>query len=280
MNRRFIFLANSRSGSFDRELVDEMLAEAERAGLGKAELCLLPDAVCPTPESLGEDDLVAVFGGDGTISSVVRELAGWGGAVLILPGGTMNLASKRLHGEQDAMAILAAVAAGQARRARPAVIRTAQGDSLAGVMVGPGTAWSDVREAMRDLDLAGLAASSVRAFATTSTGARVACTIPPVGRPEGYPMIEALPTASGMELSGYYADDVGEFALGLATLLRHDFRAGPHESFALDGPVTLSGVDGEDVGILIDGEPVEEERQVILTVGSSKVDLLVTAADA
>ncbi len=279
MDRRFVFVANSRSGSFDRDLIEELLAEAERTGLGKVELCLLPDAACPTPGSLGQDDLVAVFGGDGTISSVVRELAGWSGAVLILPGGTMNLASRRLHGEQDAIAILAAVASGKARRERPSVIRTSQGDSLAGVMVGPGTAWSDVREAMRDLDLTGLAASSVRAFATTSTGSRVACTVPPVGRSEGYPMIEILPTASGMELSGYHADDVGEFALGLAALLRHDFRAGPHESILLDGPVTLAAVDGEAVGILIDGEPVEEERQVILTVGSSEVDLLVTAAD-
>ncbi|UIP07283.1 diacylglycerol kinase [Erythrobacter sp. SDW2] len=279
MNPRFILVANCRSGSFDQSVIDELLARARVLNLGSVESVLLPDTECPLPSSLGKDDIVAVFGGDGTIHGVVNNLAGWEGAVLILPGGTMNLASRRLHGDADAMAILEAVAAGHARRTRPTVVRTGSRDSLAGVMIGPGTSWNEVREAMRDLNIAELAGSAVRAFSTTSSDSRVACYAPEIGRREGYPLIEVLPTTDRMELCGYHADDLGEFAIGLAALLRHDFRSGPHETFELDGSITLAAVDGSMVGMLIDGEPAEEVRQARLAVGSSRVDLLVTAAN-
>lgn len=280
MTRKFIFVANSRSGSFDQAKVDEILARATALGLGEPHPVYLPDADAPDAGSVDADDIVAVFGGDGTIGSVVRGLADWGGAVLVLPGGTMNLASKRLHGDVDSLEILEAIAAGRVKRVRPNVVRTDEGDSLAGVMVGPGTSWSDVREAMRDIDIAGLAASTVRAFATTGSAARVACQEPALGRPEGYPMIEVLPTNSGMEISGYHADDLGQFAVGLAALLRHDFRSGPCEVFEIDHPVVIGAVDGSPVGMLVDGDPVDERKEVRLAVGASRVDLLVTAPDA
>lgn len=279
MSPRFILVANSRSGSFDQSVIDELLARARALNLGSVESVLLPDAECPPSSELGEDDIVAVFGGDGTISAVINNLTGWEGAVLILPGGTMNLACQRLHGDADAMSILEAVASGNAKRARPTVIRTGAGNSLAGVMIGPGTSWNDVREAMRDFNLAELADSALHAFSTTSSDSRVACYAPDIGRREGYPLIEVLPTANGMELCGYHADDPGEFAIGLAAVLRHDFRSGPHETFTLDGSITLAAVDGSVVGMLIDGEPADEVRQARLAVGSSDVDLLVTAPD-
>jgi Diacylglycerol kinase catalytic domain len=247
--------------------------------LGSPELRLLDEAGCPDRTLLDADDLVAVFGGDGTINSVVQALTGWDGAVLILPGGTMNLASKRMHGDASAHEILQSVACGQARRARPKIICTPHGNSLAGVMVGPGTSWGDVREALRDADLRRVAASTVRAFVTTTAAARIVCTEPALGRADGYPMVEALPNAAGMELSGYHADDVGEFAVGLIALLRHDFRSGPHDSFQIGDRVTLSALDGEPVGTLIDGETAPSAANVVLTVGTAEVDLLVTAGD-
>ncbi|WP_435419100.1 diacylglycerol kinase family protein [Parerythrobacter aurantius] len=280
MPGRFVFVANNRSGSFDQALVDALMARAGELGLGVPEARYLPDNSCPSPGELSPDDIVAVFGGDGTIGSVIRSLAGWSGSALVLPGGTMNLASKRLHGDVAAMDIIEAVGGGRTRRRRPTVITSPVGDSLAGVMVGPGTSWSDVREAMRDLDLAGLASSTVRAFATTRGGARVICRDPAIGREDGYPMVEVLPTAGGMSLSGYKADDLGEFAVGLAALLRHDFRSGPCDSFDLADRVTIAAVDGAPVGILVDGDPIDPQQQVTLAVGTSKVDLLVTAPDA
>lgn len=280
MSRKFVFVANSRSGSFDQDKVDEILARANALGLGEPHPVYLPDAEAPTAGSVDKDDVIAVFGGDGTIGSVVRGLADWDGAVLVLPGGTMNLASKRLHGDVDSLEILEAIAAGKVRRTRPNVVRTDEGDSLAGVMVGPGTSWSDVREAMRDVDIANLAASTVRAFATTGSAAKVACLEPALGRAEGYPMIEVLPTSGGMEISGYHADDLGQFAVGLAALLRHDFRSGPCEAFEIDHPVVIGAVNGSPVGVLIDGDAVDERDKVALAVGPSRVDLLVTAPDA
>lgn len=279
MAQRFILVANSRSGSFDADEVDRLLADAERLGLGRPELRLLDEVGCPERSAVDPGDLVAVFGGDGTINSVVGKLAGWSGAVLILPGGTMNLACHRVHGDVSAPEVLEAVARGAVRRARPNVIRTGHGTSLAGVMVGPGTSWGEVREALRDADVPRIAASTVRAFVTTTAAARIVCTEPPIGRAEGYPMVEVLPNANGMELSGYHADDVGEFAVGLVALLRHDFRSGPHDTFQIAERITLAALDGEAVGMLIDGETAPSSPSVTLEVGTCKVDLLVTAAD-
>ena len=62
--------------------------------------------------------------------------------------------------------------------------------------------------------------------------------------------------------------------------MRHDFRSGPCEAFEIDHPVVIGAVDGSPVGVLIDGDAVDERDKVALAVGPSRVDLLVTAPDA
>src|SRR5689334_7800485 len=46
-------------------------------------------------------DVLVIFTGDGTVNSLVTGLTGWEGAVLVLPGGTMNILSGRLHGDAE-----------------------------------------------------------------------------------------------------------------------------------------------------------------------------------
>ena len=92
-------------------------------------------------------DTVVVLAGDGTINAVVRALADWDRGVLILPGGTMNLLAKRLHGDVDDAAIIAR--APHAPRVALATIEAAGEGAVVGVILGPATSWNRARERWR-----------------------------------------------------------------------------------------------------------------------------------
>jgi hypothetical protein len=279
MDRSFTLVVNCRSGSYDREIIDAILASAHELGCGETREIRIPEDDCPTPGDLDENELLAIYAGDGTVNGTITGLYGWDGAVLILPGGTMNLLCKRLHGEADWRTILKRVAAGDTRRLRPNIIRTAKGDALAGVMAGPGTSWNEVREAMRDIDMGAIASGTVAAFGETAGGARIAMVDPEVGREEGYPMVEVFPGEDGLDLQAYHADDAGEFFVQLGALVTRDFRNGPHDKYGPLEKFHFEANDGEPMGLLLDGEPVPAGPREELAVARCEVDLLATIAD-
>ena len=279
MSRSFTLVVNRRSGSYDRDVIDAILARASELGCGTTREIRIPDDDCPTPDDLARDEMLAVFAGDGTVNATISGLYGWDGAILILPGGTMNLLSKRLHGDVDWETILARLGDGHAKRIRPNIVRTACGDAFAGVMAGPGTSWNEVREAMRDVDVAGFASGAVTAFGETTGGARIAIENPQLGRREGYPMIEIFPSDRGMELQCYHADHAGEFFIQLGALITRDFRNGPHEKYGPAERLELVADDGETMGLMLDGEPVSAGAREELSVAPCEVDLLATHSD-
>lgn len=107
-----------------------------------------PQQKLPHPAYLDDVDVVAVAAGDGTINAAAKRLDDWPGLLLVLPGGTMNLLAKALHGTVDPLAIIAAVADHPQTRKIPAI---ASGDHRAfvGAIVGPGASWVHAREAVR-----------------------------------------------------------------------------------------------------------------------------------
>lgn len=236
----------------------------------------LPDAAMLDRRSIG---LVAVFAGDGTINSTITHLTGWDGAVLVLPGGTMNLLSIRLHGHRSAAEILADVGSGQARASRVSGIRCVHGLALAGLMAGPGTSWCEVREAMRDGDVAGMAAGAVKALEESIAGAGIACRDPALGRPEGYPLLMFTPHDSGIEVEAYHADSAGDYLAQGWALLQRNFRAGPHDDLGLVQRLVIAGTTEEQFGLLIDGEPFKAGPTVELELAHCGVDLLATVRD-
>lgn len=100
-----------------------------------------PEGDLPNPAALDAADVgvLASYTGDGSVNTLINHLNGWGGSVLVLPGGTMNLLSRRLHRELDVAAILDIVAGGGARARRPVCVRCDASLALAGLLVGPGT---------------------------------------------------------------------------------------------------------------------------------------------
>ncbi len=270
---------NAASGSNNEAALVALEKAFGEAGCVIARRIGFHDEGAPSIDELRRErvDALAIFTGDGTVNAIVGGLAGWEGAVLVLPGGTMNILAQRLHGDADPARIVAQVAAGNARRVRPTLVRSRQGDGLSGVLAGPGTAWAEVREAMRDIDVIGTIRGAAGAIGESTAGPKVYCHVPGGGRDEGYSAVQIVPTADGLAVHGYYAETLGDYAKQGIALLRRNFREGPHDKLGLHETVRLACPEGETMGLLIDGEPKDAGMEEEFVLARCEVDLLATA---
>ena len=271
-------IANAASGSNTPAALVEVQTCLEDNGIAVERTIAFPDDDLPTPAALDAAAvrLVVVYTGDGTLNAALAVLKGWGGAVLVLPGGTMNLLSKRLHGDFPLAEIVRLVAAGGACRRRVTKISGPCGDAYAGLLAGPGTHWGTVREAMREFDIAGIASGTAEALAKSTGETRVFAADPPIGNRDGYPLIDMTPGEHGIQINGYLADTAGELAQHGWALLRRRFREGPHDRLGIVETVTLRNIDGSEVAVLLDGETCEGGAEITFRVAQSEVDLLAT----
>jgi len=276
--RKTWLVINPASGSYDEDAFAELMSSCERHGIAVDRVIRFPEEDLPTGDELEAAGmaLVTIFTGDGSINALVTRLYGWGGAVLVLPGGTMNLLAGRLHGDVSSDAILGRVAADRVGLLRPTVVRCDGGDALAGLMVGPGTAWNSVREAMRRYDVPGMAAGAAEAIGESTGGARIRLIDPPLGEPEGYPLVLMTPDSEGMELKGYIAQTIAEYAQQGVALLKRDFREGPHDNLGQCESMTMQSEDDRPIDALIDGEPARLPPRATFRQVPCEVDLVVS----
>ena len=241
-------VTNPASGSNTPDAV-----EAIGSALCPARTIAFPNDPLPTRadlESAGVGTL-AVFTGDGTINSAAAALEGWGGALLVLPGGTQNLLSKALHGDRSLDAILADLP--NARRTRRRGIRTSQCMSLIEVLTGPGAMWADVREGVRDFDLGAIAETFSSALRETRDGPGVTIANSASAKAEGYRALRIAPEGSGLLAEGYDFADFADFAAqGFAMLVKRDFRQGPHDDLGHFDMIDCSS--SGPIALMIDGE--------------------------
>lgn len=272
---------NAMSGSNDAAALAALRAACAVAGLAITHEVSFPDDPLPSPRELDAEGiaLVAIFTGDGTLNAALGMLAGWGGAVLVLPGGTQNLLAKRLHGDVTPDEVLARFAAGHARPRRPGIIRCPAGLAYAELQAGPGTAWQRVREAMRDGSVIELAQEGVSATAETLSAPGVTCSAPALGRDEGYPLVVLTAHDSGITVTAFHAKDAGDLMAQAMALLQRNFREGPHDELGTAHRVTLASVDGAPFGLLLDGEPADPGASCTFELAPITVDLLATRAD-
>lgn len=276
---RIWLVYNQASGSNDEESLAALDAQFDSLGCEVVGKTCFPDQTPPDIATLDRErvQVLAIFGGDGTISSITTDRYGWQGAILPLPGGTMNMLSRRMHGDAEAPEIVARLRNGMARKVRPLIIRSRHGDGLTGVLAGPGTVWNEVREAMRAIDLVDFVTSTTEAIAWSANGPKVACLNADCGREEGYSAITINPEDEGMRANGYYADTIGDFAKQGVALLQHDFRNGPHDDLGLHMTIRLACLKGEPMGLLIDGEPFDGEAEEEFALVPSEIDIVATA---
>ena len=96
----------------------------------------------------------------------VTELAEWNGAILILPGGTMNMLAKLLHGSAEPAEIVTAAIARGRKICLPAV-DVAGRRAFVGLILGPAANWVRARELVRAGRLRGLARALRHAWRRT-----------------------------------------------------------------------------------------------------------------
>lgn len=273
-------VVNAASGSNSEAAVANVIAALDTAGCRPARVVRFPGEDLPTRAELeqGEVAMLAIFTGDGTINAATTAIEGWGGAVLALPGGTQNLLPKVLHGDVAASDAIAALAAGRARTRRLRVIRTSQGTSLVEVLAGPGAMWADVREGVRDLDLATIAETFSTAWRETTDGPGVRLSDPAVGKPDGYRAVRIAPQGEQVLAEGYDFEDLGQFAAqGYAMLVKRDFRQGPHDDLGHFDRVTCHS--DAPIALMIDGERRQGGQTEHFVCEEFDLDFLVTRPD-
>lgn len=278
-SRRTCLVTNALSGSNDAAAVAGLRTMLADHGFALCRDVSFPDDELPDPAFLTAQDigLLVIFTGDGTLNAALDRLAGWEGVVLVLPGGTMNLLYHRLHAERPVDEVLAAVAAGRAQRVRSPIITSAAGNAYAGLLAGPGTAWSNVREAMRENAIIDLAQGTLSAIGETLGGAGVVCHEPAFGARAGYPLVLLNAEDHGIVALGYDARTPGDYVAQAFALLRRNFRDGPHTVLGTAPAITLASSDGAPFGLLLDGEPAPAGAACTFRLVRSEVDLLATA---
>jgi len=266
-------VCNIRSGSHDPAVRSAIEATCDAAGTPLAGLFELPDGDLPDAALLRRQniDLLLVWTGDGTINAAATKAAGWDGAILPLPGGTLNLLSKALHGDRPAPDILTAALGDKARRYPIPTVRSEHGEAFITVVAGPATRWAEVRETMRQDGIVEASRAAPEALETmmNAPGVRVA------GHATAYPAIILTPTQAGIRADGILTD-------GSIDVLRHglawlggDFRDGPSEELAVGETIILEGE--APISLEYDGELSEIASPARFALGTSRVDFVATA---
>ena len=141
---------------------------------------------------------------------------------------------------------------------------------MVNMIAGPTTIWAEVREQMRQRDIAGAAALVPEAFEQSIGGEAVHLE----SDVRDYQAISMTPSADGIMIDGLLADSP-------TLLLRHaiawiggDFRDGPSEELATRPSATI--VSAEPLGLLMDGESAEGSTRVTFTLDPAPVAFVVT----
>jgi hypothetical protein len=273
-------VVNPASGSNDetaqRALIDR-LAAVGQAPHKVVDITLDPD-LSPAVLDAAEVGTLALFTGDGTLSTVIVGLRDWRGNVLVLPGGTTNLLAKALHGEEVTMeSAVDAFGRGELMPVQRTAISWSGGLAVCELLAGPGATWSDVREELRDGNIAAVAQTAVEAARQSSNGALVRLDKPDIGKPEGYGGVRLVPEKAGLVVDGYGADSVADYLRQGLALLRRNFREGPHDELGSHPVVHCETVDGAEMDLMIDGERKIGRPQETFSLAPLPVNLLAPA---
>lgn len=269
-------VCNLRSGSSDEALVARLTETCRAAGAPLVRTAVLPDDALPSAAILRDDgvDLLLVLSGDGTVNTAAGQLETWDGAMLPLPGGTLNLFHKTLHGDRGPEDILQDALDGKARSVHPPTILCDAGRAYIGVIAGPTTAWAEVREQLRSLSLTGLAETIPDAIDATLHGDGVSIR----GSDQMFQAINLTPRSDGIHAEGIVTDSAGAILRHGIAWLGGDFREGPSVDLSERRSVVIDG--SGTIGLLLDGEPAELPSGATYRLEPSPLAFLATVSPA
>lgn len=270
--KRTLLIRNASSGSAGAMDEAQLSEGLRKAGFDPVGTVQLPDDDLPQRAAVEREtiDVIAVVSGDGTISSVATEMAGWQGAILVLPGGTMNLLSRRLHGELDLAAIVERLTTAELLSGPVPVIKLDDREILTGLTAGPSTEWGKVREGIRQGDVGELVERVPEAWTETISGEGVRIK----GGQGDYPSIFVEPfDASHVGVTGFKAEGIKDMLAHGVAWLKGDFRDGPSDDLGKMAEVTIAGK-GNRIGLLIDGEQEDGQSPLTCRAAMSSVNFI------
>lgn len=269
-------VTNGASGSFSDEAVATVTRAFADATHGPPRIfdCQSHDLPDRAMLEAGNAKLLIVFAGDGTVNGTLTRIEGWGGQVLVLPGGTTNLLARSLHGETPVEDIIAAYSTGRLKVVRRSCIRSGERTALCEVLAGPGANWCDVREELRNRDVAQFASKAVEAVRQSTSGPTVRLIEPMVGKADGYPGVLLTVRDGGIEMAGYGAETLSDTLLQGLAVLRRDFREGPHDELGEASEITCSSPDGSAIELMFDGERHTGTHEERFSLAPLALDLL------
>lgn len=283
-----IALFNPRSGSVPadaRERLDTVLAEA---GHGNAELVeadaedqerQLREIAAMSP------DLFIVWGGDGTLRAALSTVGQVTSNLLLLPGGTMNLLPRTLHGEKPWEEIVRDVIRGPRRRILPA--GEVNGHQFyCAMLAGAPARFAEARESLRRGDI-GKAAGEARAAIDTLKTLHLDASYS-----DGYAFADGrLPTTSiigamvgaltkvgtGMEVAALANPTTGGALNVVWSSFFTDWRNAPGVEVAEATSLEIASADDEEIPVIADGEAVEVGSRVSVSYVAEAATCLVAA---
>jgi hypothetical protein len=269
-------IVNTASGNYDATKVDALKSAFAAGGWPVDRLVSLPNDSLPTAEDArsAAPDLIAIYTGDGTVSALVDLLPGWDGPLLVLPGGTMNLLARKLHGENDAQSIVEKAIADDINTIRFTQAEGCGQHSLVGVIAGPTTAWGEVREDMRNIDLPSLTRSVPAALSQTFGDELVSVK----GTEGAYQAIFIEPRADALAAIGIKAASVTDLAQHGFAWLARDFLGGPSDPLTTAETITVTGP--ESIGLLVDGERATATPPFTFTLRRCPINFVTTLGAA
>lgn len=273
--KRVWLISNPHSGSTSEEKCEALaalFAEPHARLVGRS---TFPRDELPTVAELvaaGAQGVI-LFAGDGTINAAASLYDDWDGTMLILPGGTMNMLSRRLHGTSEPHEIVERSFANH-REVRLPLVEAGGHRAFVALIVGPAAAWGYAREAARY----GRYSRMLRAarFAWARTFSRGITVQDPGGRHVRQRAAVFVPGDGTMSITSIRARGWAEIvALGWEYLVGdwHD-APGVHDSRAaraiVNGPRAIHG--------LFDGEEVKLASPVEIRSGLSHLRFVSTSA--
>lgn len=263
-----IALFNPHSGSVSADGGERLQAALENAGVRGA------DIIQTNPEdcfgqlmklAAQQPDLFVVWGGDGTLKGALETIGQITPNLLLLPGGTMNLLPKSIHGEKTWEQIIEGVLASPKRKMLPAG-KVNNELFFCAMLAGAPARFAEARESLRRGELVKAAAEARAAIDTLNSlhlDARYS---------DGYSFEGGqLPTTSiigavvgsltkegtGMEVAALASPTTGGALNVVWTSFFSDWRNAPGVTAVPATSLEIGNDDGGDIPVIVDGEHIE-----------------------
>ncbi|WP_353216753.1 diacylglycerol kinase family protein [Sandarakinorhabdus sp.] len=218
---RVWLVANRASRSTDEGRIAALEAAVLAAGATIAGSSDFPREPAPGAAALAGIDTLVIMGGDGTINSASAAARGWAGQVLAIPGGTMNLLPRALHGDAPPEAIVAAAASSDAAPmlVHVPVVRAGDHTSYCRIIIGPMTRWARARENARRGRLWRVWQAVRLALARGFLGG-----VKVAGHAGRHPGVLVMPAAQGLDVALFSGSGIGDAMAVAMRWLLDDWR--------------------------------------------------------